>query len=48
MSDLIDNYFSKHLEIPWDEAVRLHKEYFTNYGLASTSNEAECDEDGVA
>jgi pyrimidine and pyridine-specific 5'-nucleotidase len=34
MSDLIDNYFSKHLEIPWDEAVRLHKEYFTNYGLA--------------
>lgn len=31
---MIDNYFSKHLEIPWDEAVRLHKEYFTNYGLA--------------
>ncbi len=34
MSDLIDDYFSKHLDISWDEAVRLHKEYFTNYGLA--------------
>lgn len=34
MSDLIDDYFSKHLEISQDEAVRLHKEYFTSYGLA--------------
>ncbi|RBR16797.1 hypothetical protein FVER53590_06142 [Fusarium verticillioides] len=34
MAKLIDEYFSKHLEIPWDEAVKLHKEYYTNYGLA--------------
>ncbi|KAG5944408.1 hypothetical protein E4U59_007296 [Claviceps monticola] len=34
MADLIDQYFAKHLELPWDEAVRLHKEYYTNYGLA--------------
>ena len=34
MADLIDKYFSKHLNIPWDEAVRLHKEYYTQYGLA--------------
>ncbi|KAG5932131.1 hypothetical protein E4U60_005465 [Claviceps pazoutovae] len=34
MVDLIDQYFAKHLELPWDEAVRLHKEYYTNYGLA--------------
>lgn len=34
MSDLIDAYFSKHLELPWSEAVRLHKEYYTTYGLA--------------
>lgn len=34
MADLIDQYFSKHLEIPWDEAVKLHKQYYTNYGLA--------------
>ena len=34
MADLIDNYFSKHLELPWEEAVKLHKEYYTNYGLA--------------
>lgn len=34
MADLIDKYFSKHLDLPWDEAVRLHKEYYTSYGLA--------------
>jgi pyrimidine and pyridine-specific 5'-nucleotidase len=34
MADLIDQYFTKHLNIPWDDAVRLHKEYYTNYGLA--------------
>lgn len=34
MAELIDKYFAKHLELPWDEAVRLHKEYYTNYGLA--------------
>jgi pyrimidine and pyridine-specific 5'-nucleotidase len=34
MADLIDQYFAKHLNIPWDDAVRLHKEYYTNYGLA--------------
>ena len=34
MAELIDQYFVKHLDIPFDEAVRLHKEYYTNYGLA--------------
>ncbi|CCC08178.1 hypothetical protein SMACR_01726 [Sordaria macrospora] len=34
MADLIDQYFAKHLNLPWDEAVRLHKEYYQNYGLA--------------
>lgn len=34
MAELIDQYFAKHLNLPWDEAVRLHKEYYTNYGLA--------------
>jgi pyrimidine and pyridine-specific 5'-nucleotidase len=34
MADLIDQYFAKHLNIPWDDAVRLHKEYYTTYGLA--------------
>lgn len=34
MAELIDKYFAKHLELPWDEAVRLHKEYYTGYGLA--------------
>ncbi|KAI8689862.1 hypothetical protein NCS56_00250100 [Fusarium sp. Ph1] len=34
MAKLIDEYFSKHLELPWDEAVKLHKEYYTSYGLA--------------
>lgn len=34
MSELIDRYFSDHLSLPWEEAVRLHSEYYTNYGLA--------------
>ncbi|CAM1511394.1 Fc.00g089070.m01.CDS01 [Cosmosporella sp. VM-42] len=34
MAGLIDEYFSKHLEIPFEDAVKLHKEYYTNYGLA--------------
>ena len=34
MSTLIDQYFAKHLELSWDDAVKLHKEYYTNYGLA--------------
>ncbi|POS80580.1 pyrimidine 5'-nucleotidase [Diaporthe helianthi] len=34
MADLIDTYFEKHLDLPREEAVRLHKEYYTNYGLA--------------
>lgn len=34
MADLIDTYFEKHLNLPRAEAVRLHKEYYTNYGLA--------------
>lgn len=34
MARLIDEYFANHLSLPWDEAVRLHKEYYQNYGLA--------------
>ncbi|CAK7263949.1 Putative suppressor of disruption of TFIIS [Sporothrix epigloea] len=32
--ELIGQYFTRHLSLPWDEALRLHKEYYTNYGLA--------------
>jgi pyrimidine and pyridine-specific 5'-nucleotidase len=34
MADLIDQYFATHLSLPWEDAVRLHKEYYQNYGLA--------------
>ncbi|EQL00320.1 pyrimidine 5'-nucleotidase [Ophiocordyceps sinensis CO18] len=34
MVDLIDQYFAKHLNLPAEEAARLHKDYYTNYGLA--------------
>lgn len=34
MAKLIDEYFAAHLNLEWDDAVRLHKEYYTNYGLA--------------
>ncbi|KAK1825718.1 Haloacid dehalogenase-like hydrolase-domain-containing protein [Podospora conica] len=34
MADLIDKYFATHLSLPWDDAVRLHREYYQNYGLA--------------
>ncbi|KAL5594672.1 hypothetical protein BROUX41_001588 [Berkeleyomyces rouxiae] len=34
MAKLITEYFAAHLELEWSEAVRLHKEYYTNYGLA--------------
>ncbi|KAI0152207.1 pyrimidine 5-nucleotidase [Hypoxylon sp. NC0597] len=34
MADLIDRYFATHLGLPEEEAVKLHKEYYKNYGLA--------------
>ncbi|KAL2153135.1 hypothetical protein VTH82DRAFT_4290 [Thermothelomyces myriococcoides] len=34
MAELIDKYFVTHLSLPWEDAVRLHKEYYQNYGLA--------------
>jgi pyrimidine and pyridine-specific 5'-nucleotidase len=34
MSELIDQYFMKHLELDREEAYRLHQEYYTTYGLA--------------
>jgi pyrimidine and pyridine-specific 5'-nucleotidase len=34
MADLIDQYFSKHLGLSEEESIRLHKEYYQNYGLA--------------
>ena len=34
MAHLIDVYFSHTLSLSWDDAKRLHQEYYTNYGLA--------------
>lgn len=34
MAVLIDEYFAKHLDLPAEEAKRLHTEYYTMYGLA--------------
>lgn len=34
MSELIDIYFMKHLNLDQSEAFRLHQEYYKNYGLA--------------
>ncbi|KAI8960039.1 pyrimidine 5-nucleotidase [Daldinia sp. FL1419] len=34
MADLIDKYFATHLGLPEEEAVKLHQEYYKNYGLA--------------
>jgi len=34
MANLIDKYFAEHLSLSWDDAVRLHKEYYQSYGLA--------------
>lgn len=34
MAVLIDEYFAKHLNLPAEEAKRLHGEYYTMYGLA--------------
>ncbi|KAH8681450.1 Haloacid dehalogenase-like hydrolase-domain-containing protein [Xylariales sp. PMI_506] len=34
MAKMIDEYFSKHLGVSEQEAIRLHKEYYQNYGLA--------------
>ncbi|KAI0396375.1 pyrimidine 5-nucleotidase [Xylariaceae sp. FL0594] len=34
MAKLIDEYFAKHLGLPEADAIRLHSEYYRNYGLA--------------
>lgn len=34
MSDLIDKYFVENLNIPHEEAVELHQQYYKSYGLA--------------
>lgn len=34
MSDLIDRYFIKHLELSREDAYKLHQEYYKTYGLA--------------
>lgn len=34
MAGLIDKYFTTHLNLSMDDAVKLHQEYYTNYGLA--------------
>jgi pyrimidine and pyridine-specific 5'-nucleotidase len=34
MSELIDLYFMKHLELSRDDAFKLHQEYYKTYGLA--------------
>jgi pyrimidine and pyridine-specific 5'-nucleotidase len=34
MTELIDQYFIKHLELSRDDAYRLHQDYYKTYGLA--------------
>ena len=34
MSELIDQYFVKHLELTQEDAYKLHQDYFKTYGLA--------------
>ncbi|KAI1116925.1 Haloacid dehalogenase-like hydrolase-domain-containing protein [Nemania sp. NC0429] len=34
MAKLIDEYFEKHLGLSEEDAIRLHSEYYRNYGLA--------------
>lgn len=34
MTELIDQYFIKHLELSRDDAFKLHQDYYRNYGLA--------------
>lgn len=34
MARLIDQYFATHLGLSEEESIRLHKEYYTTYGLA--------------
>lgn len=34
MAELIDKYFEKHLNLPQEEAIRLHSDYYQTYGLA--------------
>jgi pyrimidine and pyridine-specific 5'-nucleotidase len=34
MSELIDQYFIKHLELSREDAYKLHQEYYKTYGLA--------------
>lgn len=34
MADRINAYFEQHLNLPREEAVRLHSQYYQNYGLA--------------
>ena len=34
MTELIDIYFMKHLELSKEDAYKLHQEYYKTYGLA--------------
>ncbi|KAI9188171.1 putative suppressor of disruption of TFIIS [Blastocladiella emersonii ATCC 22665] len=34
MRDLIETYFARHLNLSRDEAIRLHKQYYSQYGLS--------------
>ncbi len=34
MTELIDNYFVKHLEVSQEDALKLHQDYYKTYGLA--------------
>ncbi|OTB01257.1 hypothetical protein M426DRAFT_75322 [Hypoxylon sp. CI-4A] len=36
MAELIHDYFERHLTLTREEAVKLHKEYYKDYGLAIT------------
>jgi pyrimidine and pyridine-specific 5'-nucleotidase len=34
MTELIDQYFIRHLELTREDAYKLHQDYYTTYGLA--------------
>ena len=34
MAKLINKYFVTHLNVPTEEATRLHQQYYKDYGLA--------------
>ncbi|KAK4697063.1 pyrimidine and pyridine-specific 5'-nucleotidase, partial [Lecanoromycetidae sp. Uapishka_2] len=48
MQDLIDDYFVRHLALPPEEAVNLHRRYYKEHGLAITGLVAHHQVDPIA